>query len=637
MKTLHPFNKRHRLLLRWGGGCLAGTLFVAAIVLVVSRPSREAVQAAGADVDGLTSILARDRVGNAGTPIRLEDVTADVGVAFHHFPFTRKSVLPEDMGSGVACGDYDSDGFTDLFFVNSTGLAGSITGASSAPQESITGETPVPQTPAPQGPAPQFAAGAKLYRNIDGKRFEDVTERCGVGFVGCGMGAAWGDYDSDGDLDLYVTAYGANVLYENRGDGTFEDVTERCGIQDTRFGAGCSWADYDRDGDLDLYVCNYVDFVFRESDRGVVQRQYAAEQPYTLNPSSYAPPPNSLFRNRGDGTFEEVAAAVGVADPKGRSLSASWVDMDNDGWVDLYVANDVSINGVFRNRGDGTFEDIGPSSLAADYRGAMGLAVADFDHDLDQDLFVTHWIAQENGLYRNMALDTELGSSDVSGVWFMDDAEGCGLGQVSLDMVGWATGFCDFDNDGLLDLWLINGSTFEDTADHRLLKPQPSFLFWNRGEKGYVNVAVEASPGLAARSVGRGAARLDFDRDGRADLVLLVHGGDAVVLRNTSAPTGNWLRVHLRQTAGNTRALGARVYVTSGGHTQMAEVGSSSSYLSQDELALHFGLGEETAVDELRIVWPDGKEESHRNVVGNEELEYVHAAEYQVDMTARPG
>ncbi len=604
MKTRHLLNKRHRLLLRWGGGCLAGTLFVASIVVVVSQPSREAVQAAGADVKGLTSILVRDRVGDAGVPIRLEDVTADVGVAFRHLPNARGSVLPEDMGSGVACGDYDSDGFTDLFFVNSSGLA--LAGDASG----------------------RLSASAKLYRNVNGKRFEDVTKRCGVGFAGCGMGAAWGDYDSDGDLDLYVTAYGGNILYENRGDGMFEDVTERCGVQDTRFSAGCSWADYDRDGDLDLYVCNYVDFVFRESDRSVVQRQYAAEQPYTLNPSSYAPQTNSLFRNRGDATFEEVAAAAGVADPKGRSLSASWVDMDNDGWVDLYVANDVSINGVFRNLGDGTFEDIGPSSLAADYRGAMGIAVADFDNDLDQDLFVTHWIAQENGLYRNMTLDTELGASGTSATWFMDDAEGCGLGQVSLDMVGWATGFCDFENDGLLDLWLINGSTFEDSADHRLLKPQPSFLFWNRGQRGYVNVAAEAAPRLAVPSVCRGAARLDFDRDGRADLVAVVQGGDALVLRNTSAPTGNWLRVRLRQTAGNTFALGARVYVTSGEHFQMAEVGSSPSYLSQDELTLHFGLGEEAAIDELRIVWPDGNVESHRDIVANEEVTYIHTAAY---------
>ncbi len=182
------------------------------------------------------------------------------------------------------------------------------------------------------------------------------------------MGASWADYDNDGDLDLYVTAFGPNALYENLGDGRFGDVTAAAGVQDDRFGTGCSWSDYDRDGHLDLYVANYVDFVYREADQRRTERQYATEQPYTLNPSAYAPQPNVLFRNQGDGTFEEVAEAAGVNDSGGRSLSASWVDLDQDGWVDLYVANDVSVNGVFHNKGDGTFDDIGAASLAADYR-----------------------------------------------------------------------------------------------------------------------------------------------------------------------------------------------------------------------------------------------------------------------------
>ncbi len=428
------------------------------------------------------------------------------------------------------------------------------------------------------------------------------------------MGAAWGDYDSDGDVDLYVTAYGDNVLYENRGNGTFEDVTQRSGTNDPRFSTGCNWADYDRDGDLDLYVCNYVNIVYRGSDRGVVERQYATEQPFTLNPSSYEPSPNALFRNRGDGTFEEVAAASGVADGNGRSMSASWVDLDNDGWQDLYVANDVSINGVFRNKADGTFEDIGPSSLAADYRGAMGIAVSDIDDDLDQDVLITHWIAQENALYRNMMIDPASGRDSPNRAWFHDAADDVGLGQISLDMVGWATGFCDFDNDGLRDLWIVNGSTLQERYAHERLVPQRAFLFWNQGGSGYVNVAETACTSLSVPFVGRGGCQADLDRDGRVDLVLPRHGDSAMVLMNSSREGGHWLRVRLRQDGGNTQALGAKVFVTAGNRTQMVEIGAGSSYLSQSETTAHFGLGGLDRVEAVRVVWPDGVEETHAAV-----------------------
>jgi len=560
----------------------------------------------------LTSILGRT-APTEQTPIRFRNVADEVGIDVRHFPTKRASLLPEDMGSGVACGDYDGDGYVDLYFVN---LSGNV-----APGSSV-----------------NVAQGrSRLYRNVEGRRFEDVTDRAGVGFVGAGMGAAWGDYDHDGDIDLYVTAFGGNTLYQNLGDGTFRDVTEQSGTQDPRFSTGCSWGDYDRDGHIDLYVCNYVDFVFHEEHRGAVKRQYSTEQPYTLNPSSYAPQANSLFHNRGDGTFEEVAVAAGVADPNGRSLSASWVDFDNDGWIDLYVANDVSNNGVFLNRRDGTFQDIGAGSLAADYRGAMGIAVADFDDDLDQDLFITHWIAQENALYRNMTLDAQVGASPDRRVWFMDEADNYGLGQISLDMVGWATGFADLDNDGRRDLWVVNGSTLEESADHRRLQPQRPLLFWNRGPDGYVDVAAAALGEWARPIVARGGAQLDWDRDGRIDLVWVVHSGEPLVLKNTSVTVGHWLRVTLRQKNLNTQALGARVYLTAGGRTWLEEVGASSSYLSQHELTLHFGLGDASAIDSLRIIWPDGQQETYEHLDVDRSMEFMHAADYAVETTWRNG
>ncbi len=596
-------NNRRKLLLRWGLASLGLTAAVGGAVGLVSRPKREAVAAAGAHVAGLTSVLTQE-LGEADAPLRFEDVTAASGVTFRHFPDVRGSVLPEDMGSGVACGDYDNDGLIDLFFAN---IVGSILKPPS------TGRT---------------AGSCRLYRNVGGMRFEDVTAGSGVGLLTCAMGAAWGDYDNDGDLDLYVTAFGDNTLFNNLGDGTFVDATGDAGVQDSRFSTGCSWADYDRDGHLDLYVCNYVDFVLRERDRGRTEKQYGTEQPYTLNPSSYPPQPNSLFHNRGDGTFEEVAETVGVADPTGRSLSASWADLDNDGCPDIYVANDISANALFRNRGDGTFEDASAASLAADYRGAMGLAVADFDDDLDVDLLITHWLAQENALYRNMTLDVMLGPTQDGRLWFLDAADELGLGQISLDVVGWAAGFVDFDNDGRRDLWVVNGSTVEERADHTRLQPQEPFVFWNRGERGFVNLAGKACAVLGRPVVGRGGAHADLDGDGRVDLILMVHGSGPIILRNVAEPVGHWLRVALRQHGGNTYALGARVYVTAQGSTWMGEVACSSSYLSQDELTLHFGLGAAEAVDSIRIVWPDAIEETITGQSVDQTRYVVHDAQY---------
>jgi len=259
----------------------------------------------------------------------------------------------------------------------------------------------------------------------------------------------------------------------------------------------------------------------------------------------------------------------------------------------------------------------------------MGLAVADFDDDLDQDIFITHWIAQENALYCNMQIDPSQNDRE-HGLWFFDAADQFGLGQIALDAVGWATGFCDFDNDGLRDLWVLNGHTFETSAEmQRVLIGQRPFVFWNRGQDGFVEVAAKACRQMGQPLVGRGGAQADFDDDGRIDLAWLVHQGPLILLRNVSPPQHHWLRIELRQTGGNTQALGARAYVSSG-RTQMGEVGSSSSYLSQDEPTLHFGLGKATRVDSVRIVWPDGVEESRHDVAVDQTLTLVHTAAYPV-------
>ena len=263
-------------------------------------------------------------------------------------------------------------------------------------------------------------------------------------------------------------------------------MTDVAGVGDDRFSAGCAWGDYDRDGRIDLYVCTYVRFEYREQDRIRAGQNRDEVNPYTINPSSYPADTNMLYHNNGDGTFTNVAEQVGVADPEGRSLGVVWFNFDDDAWVDLYVANDVSANGVYRNMGDGSFADVGAESLAADYRGAMGLAVGDYENDGDFDLFVTHWVAQENALFTNIASD--LVSDDDQRrhpVFFSDTSDSVGLGQMSLRMVGWATGFADFDNDGQLDLWVVNGSTLQMRDDPTRLEPQRPHVFRQKPPRGF--------------------------------------------------------------------------------------------------------------------------------------------------------
>jgi hypothetical protein len=573
------FNKRHALMLRWGAP--TAVLTVGAAVAVVLLTQRGDPMAPGEDgsIDGLTSVLSRETTSDMVT-ISLVDETGGSGIEFKHFPDTRRSVLPEDMGSGAAWGDYDDDGDQDLFLVN---FAASIL-------------EPLPLEPG--------AGSSRLYRNDGAGNFVDVTEKAGLAKPIRGNGAAWADFDGDDDLDLYITAWGENRLYRND-DGAFVDIASEAGVDDGGFGTGIAWFDADSDGWIDLYVCNYVDFESREDDLARREKQYGAEVPFTLNPSSYKSQPNRLYRNNGDGTFSDIAEASGVDDKTGRSLGAAPFDFDLDGDIDLYVANDVSANGVFLNQGDGTFKDIGASSLAADYRGAMGMAVGDMDQDDDFDLFVTHWIAQENAAFENMHSENWKDKEGNRRMFFMDSAEMLGLGQVSLKMVGWSTGFADFDNDGLDDLWVVNGHTLEDEADATKLRLQRMQLFRQISDEGFFDLGEAASKSIAVPLVGRGGASADFNGDGLVDLLAVECGGRPRLLRNASASPGNHLVVQLRQPGPNTRALGAIVRVTTPAGTQMRQVGGQAAYLSQDMLDPLFGLGEADRAS-IEVVWPDG-------------------------------
>jgi hypothetical protein len=576
-----------------------GVVFAAAGAFTVwwlLRPA--AVYRPGIGVEGLTAELAR-ALPDDYPRVTFTDVTAESGIAFRHFSGTRSTQLPEDMGSGVAWGDYDGDGWIDLFVVNMPGPIGlSDSARQSSPARSV------------------------LYHNNGDGTFTDVTAGSGIAFDGWGMAAAWGDYDNDGRPDLLITAYGRNVLYHNDGQGRFSDRSRQAGLAgDEGFWAGAAWGDYDRDGYLDLYVTGYVQFVQRAPTERTAHG--AIDEPASINPSSFRPERNLLFHNSRNGTFREVARQAGVADTAGRSLSATWADLDEDGWPDLYVANDVSDNVLYQNRGDGTFQDVSHAARVADYRGAMGIAAGDWDGDGDQDMVVTHWIAQENALYDNLLNQLRAAGPGVARppLTFIDEADRYGLGQIALDFVGWATSFFDYDNDGRLDLFVINGSTLQDPADPARLVPMRSQLFWNRGStEGFFDVSPVSGDWFQQAWVGRGGALADYDNDGDLDLFVVNNGGPGVLLRNDGGNRNGWFQVVLRGTRSNRQGIGAKLRLVAGGRVQVRQVGIQSSYLSQNSPIEAFGLGTASVVDTLEIIWPTGKRQARTGIAAGQRI-----------------
>jgi tetratricopeptide (TPR) repeat protein len=484
------------------------------------------------------------------------------------------------MGSGCAFADYDRDGDWDLFVADTAG--------------------PLTLSPEEMRKTP---GGCRLYRN-DGGVFTDVTQEAGLGDLkGIFMGAAWGDYDNDGYPDLVVTSYGEIHLFHNRGDGTFEDVSKKSGVGGRRgFWTGAVWGDADGDGLLDLYVCNYVDYRFDPKDAGKISGSGAAASPFTINPESYPPAPNLLFHNEGHGRFREMAAEAGVADPTGRSLSATFADFNDDGRPDLYVANDVSEGALFVNEGEGIFSDRGREAHVADYRGSMGIAVGDADGDGALDMFVTHWIAEANAFYLNKRLKRP-GAGVLD---FEDAAERFGLGQISTDDIAWGTAFLDVDGDGWPDLVVANGSTFEDPADTRKLLPMPMRLFWNREGKRFVDVAPLSGSELIRPRVGRGLAIADVDGDLREEIAVVVHGGSLALLKAEGGPANHRVAFRCEGTRSNRSAFGTKLVVAAGGRAQLKEIGAGSSYLSQNAPEAIFGLGAQDRVERLTVRWPSG-------------------------------
>jgi len=587
-----PFTRRHRRLALTAGLALAFSAVAAAVAIFALRPA--ASYEPGGKVEGLTSDLARSLPPDYPR-VTFVDVTQQAGIAFSHFWGERTSQIPEDMGSGAAWGDYDNDGWPDLFLVN---IAGPVTLSADSLRRS--------------------PARCALYRNNRDGTFTDVSERAGVDLRIRGMGAEWGDYDNDGWLDLVVSAYGENVLLHNNGDGTFTNRSPEAGLAGRNgFWSGVAWGDYDRDGFLDLYVAGYVKYARSARIVEASAASYDVENPVSINPNAFPPERNLLYHNNGNGTFSEVAAAAGVLGERGKSLEAAWVDFDEDGWPDIYVANDVTDNQLFRNLHNGKFRDVSHEARVADYRSAMGLAIGDWDGDQHLDMFITHWIAQENALYEH---------TSNKPLEFQDIADRVGLGQIALDFVGWGTFFFDYDNDGKLDLFVANGHTFQRRDAPQLLAPETAQLFWNRGPAdGFFEVGAASGQYFRTPQVGRGAAFADYDNDGDLDVVIVNHGGGAVLLRNDGGNKNHWLNIKLEGSGrrSNRTADGAKLRVVAGASVFVREVGAQASYLSQNDLTEHFGLGALTQADSVSIVWPGGGHQMLTDVAAGQTLRVV--------------
>ncbi len=520
------------------------------------------------------------------------DVTDEAGIRFQHSSGTRSSLLPEDMGSGAGFADIDNDGDIDLYIVNIPG--------------------PFTQ----EGETNKGNANA-LYRNNGDGTFTDITRAAGVGHQGYGMGCVFADVDGDADLDLYLTNYGENVLYRNNGNATFTDVTEVAGVVCDLWSTGAAFADIDGDTDLDLYVCNYVTYDLEALEQMKEESlQSGKPVPSALNPHVFEPQDNVFYRNNGDGTFTDVTDETGIAAVGGRSMQAIFSDLDNDNDLDLYVANDTTTNHVYRNDGGGNFTDVSAESWAADFRGSMGLTAGDYDADGDTDLFMSHWVDEENALYRNLFAE----DGNAKQIRFVDESYTALLAEESIKQIGWGTALFDFDNDGDLDIFVTNGSTFQELRRPEVLIPQTDMLFRNNGDETFTNVSHEVGIATLPLRVGRGATFGDYDNDGDVDIFIVNNHAPPTLLRNEGGNRNNWLQVKLVGASTNRDAIGAKIQVKTADRTQIKEIYAGDSYMSFNSLIAEFGVGNATQIETLQVTWQNGETQKLHNVPANQRI-----------------
>jgi hypothetical protein len=510
----------------------------------------------------------------AGSPgVVFKDVTAASGITFRHQSGAfGKKYLPETMGAGVVFLDFDGDGAQDLFFVNSTRWPG----------------------------RPEKAGLPALYRN-DGKgRFSDVTQAAGLAVEMYGLGAAAADYDNDGRVDLYVTCLGPDRLFRNLGGGKFADVTAKAGASDPGFGTSAMFFDYDKDGRLDLVVANYVAWSL---EKDLFCTLDGKSKSY-CTPESYKGQSLKLYRGLPGGTFEDATKKAGLEDARAKSLGLALLDFDSDSWPDLFVANDTQPNRLYRNNGNGTFTDQGVAAGVAFgetgvARAGMGADAGDYSGSGRPSLVVGNFSNEMLGLYHN-----------EGGGLFVDEAPSSTVGQASLLTLTFAAFFLDYDLDGRLDIFSVGGHVADDIqkVQPKVAYAQAPHLFRNLGGRRFEDMVARVGPDLPRPMVSRGAAYADVDGDGDLDLAVTANGGPAVLLRNDGGNRNGWLRVRLVGTKSNKDGIGARVTATlPGGARSWAVVKTGSSYCSQSELPLTFGLGSAKGVDSLEVAWPSGQ------------------------------
>jgi hypothetical protein len=529
--------------------------------------------------------------GSAAEPVQFRNIAKEAGVEVQHINgASPERFLVETMSAGGLFLDYDGDGWLDLVLIDGGSLADR-----------------------------QVAARAqhRLFRNRGDGTFENVTASSGLRHREYGIGACAADYDNDGWIDLYVTNLGPNVLYRNNGRGAFVDVTQAAGVGSPLFSTSCAFTDVDRDGDLDLFVANYVDATADHnmfcsgSDPSDRTRMYC-------HPLVYKGQPDVMYRNMGNGTFTDISGEAGLGGRRGNGLGVAVADYDDDGWPDIFVANDGVPNFLYHNQGRGVFAEtalLAGVAVASDgkARAGMGTDFGDYDGDGRLDLFVTNHELERHTLFRNLG-----------GGLFQEVTSESGIGSATLPFVGFGTAFLDYDNDADLDLAIVNGHvlTNPEKYDRGSRYAQRKLLFRNDGGR-MTEVGRLAGPGFALEKVGRALAVGDIDRDGDLDLLVTNNGQTADLLRNDGGNRQNAILIRLVGTTSNRDGIGARLRVTAGVNTQLREVKSGSSYLAQHDLRVHVGLGRAASVDRVEIRWPAGGTDVLRDLPANQILTIV--------------
>jgi len=513
------------------------------------------------------------------------DVTREAGINIKHsygdFDLTN---IVEGTGAGAMFFDYDGDGWLDIYFVNGCWLRNVNDNRGRRLRGKLTDS---------------------LYRNNGDGTFKDVTKEAGVGSKGYGVGCSAADFDNDGDLDLYVLNYGPNVLYRNNGDGTFTDVSQASGLANPKWSLSAPWFDYDGDGDLDVYVANYLEY-----DSGKFRSYYAAAG--YPGPLSYRGQPDALYRNNGDGTFTDVTKEAGIFQPNGRAMSATVADLNNDGFLDLYIPNDAMENYYFKNTGRGTFESEGLTMGLAFGEGgqgvsSMGPAIGDVDNDGWLDIYIP-----DMG-YGCLLMNRK--------DYFEDRTAQTNLAVVCGQYTGWGGVLLDYDCDGYLDVFVANGNAHHEYTEEDV-------LMRNDGTGNFVDVADKSGAYLREKYVGRGATYGDYDNDGDLDLLVINLNDTPRLLRNDGGNSNNWLIIEARLPGGKTDAVGARVTITVGSLTQLHDLIPVRGYLSQADPRCHFGLGNATKADTVEIRWPDKQTTKLTNVKANQILTVIQESRY---------